>query len=90
MLVGLSAVVTAVWLPTPSPALLIVGGILSGTGGGAIFKGAIGTVISISPPETRAGALAGTFLVAFVSLSVPIVGAGVALAAGASPPVTLP
>jgi MFS family permease len=89
MLLGLAAVVTAVWLPSPSLALFIIGGAAAGAGGGAIFKGAVGTVISISRPETRAGALAGTYLAAFVGLSVPIVGAGVALASGVSPRVTL-
>jgi MFS family permease len=89
MLVGLAAIVAAVWLPAPSLALFIAGGVLNGAGGGAIFKGAVGTVISLSPPETRAGALAGTYLAAFIGLSVPIVGAGVALAVGASPPETL-
>jgi hypothetical protein len=49
----------------------------------------VATVIRISPPESRAEALAGTYLAAFVGLSVPIVGAGVALAEGASPRVTL-
>jgi MFS family permease len=89
MLLGLAAVVTAVWLPSPSLALFIIGGAAAGAGGGAIFKGAVGTVISMSRPETRAGALAGTYLAAFVGLSVPIVGAGVALASGISPRVTL-
>jgi hypothetical protein len=49
----------------------------------------VGTVIRISPPESRAEALAGTYLAAFVGLSLPIIGAGVALAAGVSPRVTL-
>jgi MFS family permease len=89
MLVGLAAVVTAVWLSTPSLALFLVGGAITGAGGGAIFKGAVGTVISISPAATRAEALAGTYLAAFVGLSVPIVGAGVALAEGVSPRATL-
>jgi MFS family permease len=89
MLVGLAAVVTAVWLSTPSLALFIVGGAITGAGGGAIFKGAVGTVISVSPPESRAEALVGTYLAAFVGLSVPIVGAGVALAEGVSPRATL-
>jgi MFS family permease len=89
MLLGLAAVVTAVWLAAPSLALFLIGGAVSGAGGGAIFRGAVGTVLSVSPPETRAEALAGIYLAAFVGLSVPIVGAGVALADGVSPRVTL-
>jgi MFS family permease len=89
MLLGLAVTVTAVWVPAPSLALFILGGAVTGAGGGAVFKGAVATVIRISPPESRAEALAGTYLAAFVGLSVPIVGAGVALAEGASPRVTL-
>jgi MFS family permease len=89
MVIGLAGTVTAVWLPTPSLTLFILGGALTGAGGGAIFKGAVATVVRISPAETRAGALAGTYLAAFVGLSLPIVGAGVALAEGVTPRVTL-
>jgi MFS family permease len=89
MLVGLAATVTAVWLPAPSLALFILGGAATGAGGGAIFKAAVGTVIRISPPESRAEALAGVYLAGFVGLSLPIVGAGVALAVGVSPRGTL-
>jgi MFS family permease len=89
LVLGLAATVTAVWLSTPSLALFILGGAVTGAGGGAIFKGAVGTVIGISRPENRAEALAGTYLAAFVGLSLPIVGAGVALAEGVSPRATL-
>ena len=89
MVLGLTATVTAVWLSTPSLALFIVGGAVTGAGGGAIFKGAIGTVIGISPPERRAEMLTGTYLAAFLGLSLPIVGSGVALAEGVSPRVTI-
>jgi MFS family permease len=89
MLLGLAATVTAVWLPVPSLALFIIGGAVTGAGGGAIFKGAVGTAIRISPPESRAEALTGVYLAGFVGLSLPIVGAGVALASGVSPRGTL-
>jgi hypothetical protein len=49
----------------------------------------VGTVIRISRPESRAEALTGLYLAGFVGLSAPIVGAGVALASGASPRVTI-
>jgi len=89
MFVGLAAVVAAVWLPASSLTLFITGGAVSGAGGGAIFKAAVGTVIGLSAPEARAEALAGTYLAAFLGLSLPAVGAGVALAAGVSPRLTL-
>ena len=79
MLLGLTLTVLAVWLPTPSLALLLIGGAVSGAGGGAVFKGAVGTVIEISPADTRAEALAGLFLAGYLGLSFPAVGAGIAL-----------
>ena len=89
MLVGLTVTVTAVWLPAPSLALFMIGGAVIGAGGGAIFKGAVATVMRISRPESRAEALTGVFLAGFVGLSLPIVGAGVALAGGVSPRATI-
>jgi MFS family permease len=89
MLLGLAVTVTAVWRPAPSLALFMIGGAVIGAGAGAIFKGAVGTVIRIARPESRAEALAGVFLAGFIGMSVPIVGAGVALAEGVSPRMTL-
>jgi MFS family permease len=89
MVLGLAGTVTAVWLSTPSLPLFIIGGAATGAGGGVIFKGAVATVIRISRPESRAEALTGLYLAAFVGLSLPIVGTGVALAEGVSPRVTL-
>jgi MFS family permease len=89
MLAGLALTVTAVWLSTPSLALFILGGAVIGAGAGAIFKGAVATVVRISRPESRAEALTGVYLAGFVGLSAPIVGAGVALASGLSPRATI-
>jgi MFS family permease len=89
MLLGLAVTVTAVWLPAPSLALFMIGGAVIGAGAGSIFKGAVGTVIRIARPESRAEALSGVLLAGFVGMSVPIVGAGVALAEGVSARVTL-
>jgi MFS family permease len=51
LLLGLAVTVTAVWLPAPSLALFIIGGAVIGAGAGAIFKGAVGTVIRIPGPR---------------------------------------
>jgi hypothetical protein len=59
------------------------------TGSGAIFKGAVGTVMSISPPQRIAESLTGVFLASFVGISVPVVGAGITLSRGVSPKVTI-
>jgi Major Facilitator Superfamily len=89
MIIGLGLAVLAVWVRPPSLALFIAGGVLIGGGGGAIFKGAIGTVMEISPPDRIAESVAGVLLAAFVGLSLPVVGAGVSLASHVSPKATL-
>jgi MFS family permease len=89
MVVGVAGIVTAVWLSTPSLSLFILGGAVTGAGGGAIFKAAVGTVVRISRPESRAEALTGVYLAGFVGLSLPIVGTGIALAEGVSPRATI-
>jgi MFS family permease len=79
MILGIALVTLAAWLSTPSLALFIIGGTVMGSGAGAVFKGSVATVIQISPAATRAEALAGLFLAGYVGLSIPVVGAGVAL-----------
>jgi MFS family permease len=79
MVVGMALVTLAAWLSTPSLGLFIAGGAVMGAGAGAVFKGSVATVIQISPAETRAEALAGLFLAGYVGLSIPVVGAGIAL-----------
>jgi hypothetical protein len=76
---GLAVLVLSVWLPTPSLALFLIGGALSGAGAGALFKGTLGTVVTVATDEGRAEALAGLFLAGYVGLSVPVVGVGLAL-----------
>jgi MFS family permease len=79
MVLGMGLVTVAAWLSTPSLGLFIAGGAVMGAGAGAVFKGSVATVIQISPAETRAEALAGLFLAGYVGLSIPVVGAGIAL-----------
>ncbi len=89
MIGGVGLVVLAVWLSSPSLALFLIGGLFTGLGGGAMFKGSLGTVMMISELEHRAEAVAGLLLAAYVGLAVPAIGAGVALNAGASTKDTL-
>ena len=79
LLTGLALVVTAVWLPTPSLALFLVGGGVTGAGIGAIARAMLGVVVAIAPPNSRAEALAGYFLAGYIGLSVPVLGVGIAL-----------
>jgi Major Facilitator Superfamily len=89
LLVGIGLAVLAVWLPSPFLALFIAGGVVIGAGSGAIFKGAVGTVMSVSPPEQIAESLTGVFLAAYVGISLPVVGAGITLARHVTPKITI-
>jgi len=76
LLLGVGVTVLAAWLSTPSLAALLVGGALTGAGGGAIFKGSMGTVIMLAEPASRAEAVAGLLLAGYLGLSVPVIGWG--------------
>jgi hypothetical protein len=89
MLVGLVLLVIAVRLPTPSLALFLVSGGLIGAGAGAVYKGTTGLVLDGTAPEHRVAMTAELLIALFVGLSVPVIGAGIALDQGASVPNTV-
>jgi predicted MFS family arabinose efflux permease len=84
MLVGLVLLVVSVRLAVPSLALFLIGGALIGAGAGAVFKGTTGIVLGASAPEDRVAMTSALLIVLFVGLSVPVIGAGIALNQGAS------
>lgn len=86
--IGLGLLVTSAWTSPPSLALFLIGGIVSGAGGGAIFRGSLTLVISTSDADDRAGVLATFFIAGYAGLSVPVLGLGLALQQ-LSPRVTL-
>ncbi len=77
MVAGLAILVVSVWLTTPSLAMFLVGGVITGAGAGALFKGVVAMVALDAPPERRAEALAGMFLAGYIGLSLPVVALGV-------------
>jgi hypothetical protein len=89
MLAGLVMLVVSVRLTIPNLALFLAGGGLIGAGAGAVFKGTTGIVLETSAPENRLHMTADLLIALFVGLSVPVVGAGVALNEGASAPNTV-
>jgi MFS family permease len=89
MLVGLVLLVVSVRLSTPSLALFLTGGALIGAGAGAVFKGTTGIVLKASAPENRLAMTSALLIALYVGLSVPVVGAGIALNQGASAPNTV-
>lgn len=76
LLTGIGLLTLALWVPSPSFGLFLVGDLVAGVGAGLMFKGAIGTVADISLPEHRAEALAGLYLAAYVGLAGPVIGLG--------------
>jgi MFS family permease len=89
MLVGLVLLVIAVRLSTPSLALFLISGGLIGAGAGAVFKGTTGLVLDGTAPENRVAMTSELLIALFVGLSVPVIGAGIALDQGASAPDTV-
>lgn len=89
MLVGLVLLVVSVRLSKPSLVLFLIGGALIGAGAGAVFKGTTGIVLEASAPEDRLAMTSALLIALFVGLSVPVIGAGIALNQGASAPNTV-
>ena len=79
MITGLAVLVTAAWVMPPSLALFLAGGALVGAGGGPIFRGTLTLTVSTASAGDHAGALAAFFIAGYVGLSLPVVGAGIAL-----------
>jgi MFS family permease len=89
MLAGLVLLVISVRLSTPNLALFLISGALIGAGSGAVFKGTTGIVLEASPPQSRVAMTSDLLIALYVGLSVPVIGAGVALDLGASAPNTV-
>jgi MFS family permease len=73
---GLALLSLATW--RPSLPAFVAGGLLAGAGAGVLFKGGINSVLELAPRAARAEALAGFFLAAYLGLSAPIIGLGLA------------
>ncbi len=89
MLAGLALLVTSVRLSSPSLTLFLVSGGLIGAGSGAVFKGTTGIVLEAASPENRLAMTAQLLIALFIGLSIPVIGAGVALDQGTSAPSTV-
>lgn len=79
LFIGLAVLVTSAYLSPPSLALFLIGGVVAGLGLGAIVRGGLTVVIAASHPDDRAGAVATFFIAGYVGVSLPVVGAGIAL-----------
>jgi MFS family permease len=79
LLAGLIILVVSAWTSPASLALFLIGSAVAGIGGGAIIRGSLTVVISTASADDRAGALATYFTAGYVGVSLPVLGAGVAL-----------
>jgi MFS family permease len=62
---------------TTTFALLVLGGVIAGLGQGLSFRAGLAAVTSAAPAERRAEVASTFFVVAYVALSLPVVGVGV-------------
>ena len=89
MLAGLVLLVASVRVSNPNLTLFLLGGALIGAGVGAVFKGTTGIVLQAAAPEDRLAMTSELLIALYVGLSIPVVGAGIALDQGASIPNTV-
>jgi MFS family permease len=76
IVLGMALTAGAMW--SANLAMFVLGGVITGAGGGMVFKGSLAVAASIAPPQSRAEVLAAFFLGAYIGLSVPVVGLGIA------------
>jgi MFS family permease len=79
LLVGLVVLVASAWTSPASLPLFLIGSAVAGLGQGAIIRGSLSIVIASVSAAERAGALAAYFTAGYVGVSLPVLGAGVAL-----------
>jgi predicted MFS family arabinose efflux permease len=66
----------ALGLAVSSLALLVLGGLVAGFGQGLSFRAGLGAVNAGSPADRRAEVASSFFVVAYVAISIPVVGEG--------------
>jgi MFS family permease len=74
VLVGL--VLVAVSLAVTSLPVLVIGAVCGGIGQGLAFRAGLTAVSRAAPPEHRGGTISAFFLVAYLGISLPVVGVG--------------
>jgi MFS family permease len=74
LIVGMALV--AAGLAVPSLALLVIGGVIAGVGQGLSFRAGLTGVNAAAPPEERGEVASSFFVVAYVAISVPVIGVG--------------
>lgn len=75
IILGVALVLAAV--PTRSPILFFTGTAIAGAGFGAGFQGGLWTIVELAGPTERAGVIAVVYVVSYLALGLPAIGAGV-------------
>ena len=73
---------TLIGIANGAPGAFFVGAVLSGAGFGCGFQGAIRTVVPLAAPHQRAGVLSVLYVIAYLSMGVPAVFAGLRVVHG--------
>ncbi len=76
MLAGLALIVAA--LSQASMALFLAGTLVGGVAVGAVFIGSLSTANRLAPPELRGRVVSTYFVFAYVGLTIPVIGVGMA------------
>jgi MFS family permease len=75
IILGVALVLAAV--PTRSPLLFFTGTAIAGAGFGAGFQGGLRTIVPLAAPTERAGVIAVVYVISYLALGLPAIGAGV-------------
>jgi hypothetical protein len=75
IIVGVALVLIAV--PAHSPILFFTGTALAGAGFGGGFQGGLRTIVPLAGPNERAGVIAVIYVISYLALGLPAIGAGV-------------
>ena len=75
IILGVTLVLAAV--PTRSPILFFAGTAIAGAGFGAGFQGGLRTIVPLAGPTERAGVIAVIYVISYLALGLPAIGAGV-------------
>jgi MFS family permease len=75
IIVGVALVLAAV--PAHSPSLFFIGTAIAGAGFGAGFQGGLRTIVPLAGPTERAGVIAVIYVISYLALGLPAIGAGV-------------
>ncbi|MEU8879276.1 MFS transporter [Streptomyces hydrogenans] len=69
-------VLLAVALATDLLVFIVLAALVGGTGQGLAFRAALSAVAAASPPDQRAAVISSLFVVAYIGISIPVIGVG--------------